>query len=383
MAAAADKKPGEQGARERFWHMRFWNGMWITGWFRLLGRNRFAVSPSRVGMTLIISMLTLMHLALWAIQKLIYGRRIARTEIEKAPIFVIGHWRSGTTLLHELMVLDRRHTYPDACMCFAPNHFLVSTWFLGGLIRRMMPSKRPMDNMKFDARRPQEDEFAMCNMGVPSPILTIAFANRPPQYPEYLDLRGLPPEALARWKRALMWFLKCITVRDARRIVLKSPPHTARIKTLLEMFPDARFVHIVRDPVTVFVSTVYLWKRLYRRDGLQVPKFEGLDEYVFETFNRMYAALERDRALVEPSRFCEVRYEDLVKDPIGQTRSIYEHLELGEFDQVLPALEQYVADQKDYQTNRYEISDETRAEIRRRWSKFIEQYGYATEPASV
>jgi len=367
MTAAAEKKPQEQGARERFWHMRFWNGMWFTGWFRLLARNRFAISPSRVGMALIISMLTFVHLVLWAIQQLIYGRRIARIEIPHDPIFVIGHWRSGTTLLHELMVLDRRHTYPDACMCFAPNHFLVSTWFLGSLIRRMVPSKRPMDNMKFDARRPQEDEFAMCNMGVPSPILTIAFANRPPQYPEYLDLRGLPPGALARWKR----------------------------KTLLEMFPDARFVHIVRDPVVVFASTVYLWKRLYRRDGLQVPKFEGLEEHVFETFNRMYAALEQDRPLVDSSRFCEVRYEDLVKDPIGQMRedlvkdpigqmrAVYDQLELGEFDEVLPALKEYMADQKGYKTNRYEISEETRAEVRRRWSKFFKQYGYATEPARV
>ena len=97
--------------------------------------------------------------------------------------------------------------------------------------------------------RPQEDEFALCNMGVPSPYLTISFPNRPPQCDEYLDLAGLSPRRRERWKRGLMWFLKCVTLRQPKRIVLKSPQHTCRVKTLLEMFPRARFVHIVRNPL--------------------------------------------------------------------------------------------------------------------------------------
>ena len=38
-------------------------------------------------------------------------------------------------------------------------------------------------------------------------------------------------------------------VRSPKRIVLKSPAHTARVRVLLELFPKARFVHIIRDPV--------------------------------------------------------------------------------------------------------------------------------------
>ena len=158
---------------------------------------------------------------------------------------MIGHWRSGTTLLHELLVLDSRHTYADTYDCFAPNHFLVSSWLIRPTLGLLMPARRPVDNMAAGWDHPQEDEFALCNMGVPSPYLTAAFPNCPSQYPEYLDLRDVPPAAVQRWKDSLRWFLTCLTVRRPKRIVLKSPAHTCRIKVLLEMFPNAKFVHIV------------------------------------------------------------------------------------------------------------------------------------------
>ncbi|MBN2477118.1 MAG: sulfotransferase [Pirellulales bacterium] len=378
MDNATDETPGEKIAayKDRFWDARFLDGMSFSGWFRLLVRNRFAVGPRRVCMALIVTTLAVMNSTLWAVQQLLYGRKLARTKIEHAPIFIIGHWRSGTTLLHELLVLDPRHTYPNSYQCFAPNHFLVSSWLFKRCFWFLMPARRPMDNMPLGFDRPQEDEFALCNLGVPSPYLTIAFPNRPPQDQPYLTLRGLSAEALDRWKEAFLWFLKCLTLRDARRIVLKSPPHTARIKTLLELFPEARFVHIVRDPHVLFPSTLNLWKRLYRRDGLQKPHYQGLEQHVFETFNRMYEAFEEDRGLLEPRRCCEVRYEDLVADPIGEMRRVYNCLELGQFDQALPGLQEYLASQKDYKTNCYQISTETKAEIARHWGPFIQRYGY-------
>lgn len=367
------------GSKDRFWHPRFWNGMNISGWFPLLWRNRFAVAPTRIAMMLIISSFAPGNSFLWALQKLFLGRRIDRTEIEHDPIFVIGHWRSGTTLLHELMVLDPRHTYPKTYDCFAPNHFLISGWMVRPWLWILLPSRRPMDNMAAGWNRPQEDEFALCNMGVRSPYLSLIFPNHPSQDGAYLELDGLSDEEMSHWKQAMVWFLKCLTVRDPKRIVLKSPAHTCRLKTLLELFPNARFVHIVRDPYVVFPSTVNLWKRLSRDQGLQVPKHEGLEEHVFDTFSRMYESFGRDRQLIPPARFCEVRYEDLVADPIEQMRRIYDRLELDEFDDVLPALTEYVAKQKDYKTNRYEISPQTQAEITRRWSRFIKEYGYESE----
>jgi omega-hydroxy-beta-dihydromenaquinone-9 sulfotransferase len=382
MAVGESKSAGgkqESGYKDRFWIPRFWDGMSLGGWMRLLWRNRFDVAPRRIGMAVIITCIGCFNAVLWFLQFIFLGRKIERTEIKDDPIFVIGHWRSGTTLLHELLVLDGRHTFPDTFACFSPNHFLVSGWCVKPLLQFLLPARRPMDNMLAGWSHPQEDEFALCNLGIPSPYLTNVFPNRPPQYQEYLDMCGVPAADAARWKRAFLWFLKCITLRNPKRIVLKSPPHTARIRTLLEIFPRAKFVHIVRDPYSIFPSTVNLWKRLYRDEGLQVPKYDGLDEHVFRTFTRMYEAFERSRELIGPGQFCEVRYEELVADPIEQMRRVYDELQLCDFDAVRPAIEQYFAGQKDYKTNRYQMTPELHAEITRRWGTFLKQYGYAKE----
>jgi omega-hydroxy-beta-dihydromenaquinone-9 sulfotransferase len=378
-----DKTSGGQssGYKDRPWIPRFWDGMTFRPWLALMVRNRFAVSPISIGMALLIMVLGLVNSFLWLVQAIFYGRKIARTKIERDPIFVIGHWRSGTTLLHELLVRDRRHTYPDTYACFAANHFIVSGWWMRPCLRILLPSRRPVDNMPAGWDHPQEDEFALCNMGVPSPYLTIAFPNRPPQCQEYLDFRGVGPSQVSGWKEGFLWFLRCVTLQNPKRIVLKSPPHTARIRVLLEMFPKAKFVHIVRDPYSLFPSTVHLWKRLYQDEGFQTPNCKGLNDHVFTTLTRMYEAFDRDRPLLGPGQFCEVRYEELVANPIEQMRRVYDELELGDFESVRPGIEEYFAGQRNYKTNRFQLTPEMRAEITHRWGKFIRDYGYAKEEA--
>jgi hypothetical protein len=178
-------------------------------------------------------------------------------------------------------------------------------------------------------------------------------------------------------------FLTQVTFKNPRRLVLKSPPHTCRLKVLQQLFPDALFVHIVRDPYVVFPSTVNLWKTLYRTHGLQKPGFSGLEDQVFETGLRMYDRLEQTRGLVAPSRFYELRYEELVRNPVGQMRALYEHLGLGEFERVLPRLQQYLASVAGYETNRYQLTAVQRAEVTRRWGRIIERYGYGDRQALV
>jgi hypothetical protein len=363
-------------ARRREWAPRFWEGCNFLAWMKLLVHNRFAVNWRYLYIAVIITLVSLVHSLLRWIQQLWYGGRIRRTVISQAPIFIIGHWRTGTTFLHELLILDERHNYPNTYECLDPNHFLLTEKFFLRWMRFLMPSHRPMDNMAAGWERPQEDEFALCMLGQPSPYLTVAFPNRPPQYGQYLDLEGLSPRALARWQATFLQYLRQLTFKDPRRLVLKSPPHTCRIKVLAAMFPDARFVHIVRNPYVVFPSTVNLWKSLYRKHGLQRPTFAGLEEYVYATFLRLYARLEQGRRLIRPSRFHELRYEDLIADPVSQVRALYDHLELGEFDKLLPRLQSYLQSVAGYETNRYDLTAEQKTEIGRRWSEVIRRYGY-------
>jgi hypothetical protein len=354
-----------------------WEGCGFFAWLTLLARNRFAVHPSRWPVTARVTFASLVNTLLAILTTLCYARRVRRAPPPRAPLFILGHWRTGTTLLHELLALDERHAAPTTYQCLAPGHFLLTERWLPRLLWFLVPSIRPMDNMAAGWDRPQEDEFALCVLGRPSPYAAIAFPNRRPPRPAPMGLEGLSARALAAWKRTFLRLLRQLALSHAgKRLVLKSPAHTCRIETLLEMFPDARFVHIVRDPHVVFVSTVNLWRSLYEGHGLQRPTFEGLEEYVFGTFTQLYARLEATRGLVTAARFYELRYEDLVRDPVGQLRALYAYLELGGFDAALPRVQKYLAGVADYRTNRYDQPPELRAEIERRCGEVIRRYGY-------
>src|SRR5205823_11835288 len=145
----------------------------------------------------------------------------------------------GTTLLHELLIRDPRHAFPTTYECLAPHHFLISRSWLPKLFWWLMPRRRPMDNMPAGWDRPQEDEFALCMLGQPSPYLRIAFPNTVPADDGSLDLSGLSATARRRWKAMYLRFMREVTaVNGGRRLILKSPPHTCRIPDLLALFPD-------------------------------------------------------------------------------------------------------------------------------------------------
>ncbi len=368
---AQDAKP-----RKRDWSPRIWEGTDVFTWLRMLRDNGFAVQPPYWYIAGIVSVNSVMNTVLrWTLNGW-HGERVRDTVIDEHPIFVIGHWRTGTTLLHELLIRDPRFGFPDMQDCFNPHHALLTNHFFKRYAKWMLPDKRPMDNMPFGWERPQEDEFALALLGMPSTYTDFAFPNRPPTHPGALDLSGLTPAQLAKWKRVFVRFLKEVTVRTGKQLVLKSPPHTARVPVLMELFPDAKFVHIVRDPRVVFPSTVNLWKSMALKHGLQTPTFAGFEEKVLREFRVIYDRLEEARPLFKPGHFAELRYENLVRDPVGELRQVYATLNLEGFDAVRPRIEEYQRQNANYETNKFQLTDEQRAVIEQRWGDVIRRYGY-------
>ena len=336
--AAPSAKPDKPQKRE--WAPRIWEGTDVFTWLRMLKDNGFAVQPAYWYIAGIVSVNSVMNTVLrWTLNGW-HGDRVRATDIDKPPVFVIGHWRTGTTLLHELLIRDPQFGFPDMQDCFNPHHALLTNQFFKRYAKWMLPEKRPMDNMPFGWERPQEDEFALALLGVRSTYTDFAFPNRLPKDSGALDLSGLSPAQLAKWKRVFVRFLKEVTVRTGKQLVLKSPPHTARVPVLLELFPDAKFVHIVRDPRVVFPSTVNLWKSMARRHGLQTPTdFAGFEEKVLREFRIIYDRLEEARPLFKSGHFTEMRYENLVRDPVGELQKVYATLNLGDFETVRPRVE--------------------------------------------
>ena len=245
-------------------------------WLPLVAEHHARASLTRWGLMVTITAAAAFNSVAEALSTARFRRQLQSPPTTPPPLFIIGHWRSGTTLLHELLMLDDRFCCPNTYQCFTPGHFLLTESFMTAAIGWMIPSKRPMDDVAAGWDRPQEDEFALMNMGAPSPYRRMAFPVTSPAVPQALDLAGLAPADLDRWRAALRRFLGMLAVADPRRPVLKSPPHTARVGVLAEMFPEARFLHVVRDPFVVFASTMRLWRSLHDVQGLQVDRGETL-----------------------------------------------------------------------------------------------------------
>jgi omega-hydroxy-beta-dihydromenaquinone-9 sulfotransferase len=98
---------------------------------------------------------------------------------------------------------------------------------------------------------------------------------------------------------------------------------------------------------------------------------------VLSTYTIMYDAYFTDRARIPSGQLVEIAYEDLQRDPIGQLRSIYDGLSLGEFDAIRLEMESYVASIASYKKNRHPaLDDATRRRVAEAWSRNFEAWGY-------
>ena len=353
-----------------------WHGLPLAAYGKLLAGNGCRVSWNRWDRAFAFGLSGTLNSALNLVDRWAFGQRVENLQLDHAPIFIIGHWRTGTTLLHELLTCDGRFGFASTYQCMAPGHFLVSQRFLAPLTRFLLPRRRPMDNMPVDWNRPQEDEFGLCNLGLPSPYLEWMFPRTSPSYAPYLDLAELSDAERRRWKAGMLLLVKRIAYSNPRPLVLKSPPHTARIQTLLELFPRARFIHLVRDPQVMIPSTVHMWKRMTEAMGLQRGCREKVVDRVFDNFSRMYRSFEQQRGLIPKNQLVELRFEDLTCDMLVQMQRIYHCLSLGEFERVRPAIERFRQEIADYRPNVYDPSPTLQARIAKACGSYTQRYGY-------
>jgi len=364
------------------WAPRFWNGMRALDYYQLLRENRFQIDLSRYPMAGIVAGCSLLNSALGMAQSLTHGSRIRQTELVAPPIFVVGHWRSGTTLMHELLALDQRFAYPCNFDTFIPHHFLLSRFFLYRLVQLLMPGKRPMDDMEMGVASPQEDDFALCAFGAPSPYRRIAFPNRGGQDHLLLNIHNASPQQQLQIQEKMTSFLQALTLLYQKRLVLKSPPHTGRIEKIAEWFPEAKFIHISRHPYELVPSTMKLWKSLDKLMGFQAPRYDdgAIKNYIFECQDLMYSAYHQQKPQIPAGNIIEIRFEDLTSNPLACMQQVYEQLNLGNFPEVLPTIEKYFERKKQHKKNQLHLEDSLRLEIDAHWPIYMKLFGYQPAP---
>ena len=353
-----------------------WLGFGLGTWLRVLKANRFKVHPAHLHRTVGITAASSIHSVLALVEKALFSGKIDAVDVSPDPVFIIGHWRCGTTYLHELLAHDPNHTFPNTYECFDPTHFVLTEGSTDKLLRFTLPDSRPMDNMKVGFERPQEDEFALCGMGLPSPYRMLAFPNNPGQFEHFLDLDNLPEEDQQKWKAGLHRLFRRVLYQRPGRIVVKSPSHSFRIRHLLQLFPDARFIHVVRNPYRVLPSTIHLWKSLCENWALQKPDFSTLEEQVLRVYNSLYEKLGATLPLIPPENLYQVKFEDLIETPMPIMEDIYGKLRLGDFADAAPHMQTFLNSVADYKTNLYHPDPRLAALVDAHWSHIVTRYGY-------
>jgi len=353
-------------------------GLTLGAWLQVLRDNRFAIDPPYWLRGGAVTWGAMQNSIFHAWERWRYDRAIQATQ-PLAPLFVLGIWRSGTTHLHNLLARDERFAFPNQYQVLYPLTFLSTEWWNSPFLAQVMPLRRPQDNVTLGVAEPQEDEFALNGITQESFVMSWTFPRRAAHYERFLTLRGCTLEETARFQAALLWLVKKLTYKHRRPLVLKSPAHTARIKLLLAIFPDAKFVHIHRNPYDVFLSTCHTMRKVTPWWTLQRPDLANLEERMLVQYEQAYAAYFEERSLIPAGRLYEIGYDALTSDPLATLRSTYQALDLPDFAAAEPAVCQYLETLGGYERNRFAaVEPPWKEAVARRWRRSFDEWGYAT-----
>lgn len=296
----------------------------------------------------------------------------------KSPIFIIGHHRSGTTHLWKLLSVDKKFIYPTVTETIFPFTMLSMETITNKLARIFSPLKRPQDNVSSSSESPMGEEWALCASTFLSTHMARHFPSNREDYKKYLTMKDAEEEEKTAWKNALDMFARKLLFRYGADSVLlfKSPPNTAKIKLILKLYPDARFIHIYRNPFHVFQSVLHMERKSLPLCAYQKINEDGLKDFIIWRYKAMYDSFLEDIKNVPKEQFTELSFEELEKDRVAAIEKIYKDLQMEGFVSTRPEFEKYVDSISDYQKNRYRLGKVDRELVKKEWGRFIDHWGY-------
>lgn len=298
-----------------------------------------------------------------------------------APVFILGHWRSGTTHLYNVLSKADHFSYVSPFATALPWDFMLLGHMLEPLLRKKLPEHRYIDRVAVEPDSPQEDEIALANMTSLSYYHALYF---PKDFAHYFN-RGVffdntNESEIARWQKHLRYlYLKLSLDQPGRRLLIKNPVYTARPALLRRMWPDAKFIHIHRNPVKVFMSMRNFYHALFRQFALQDWAHVDVDAVIFSTYDKMMDNLRQDTADLPPEQFIEIRFDDFQADPMSEIERIYTRLDLPGLLEAKPAFTRYIESVKSYRKNSFTASDDIRKKVAAHWGRFIHHWGYENQ----
>eukprot|EP00924_Labyrinthula_sp_SR-Ha-C_P016444 snap_masked-scaffold_6-processed-gene-3.24-mRNA-1 protein AED:1.00 eAED:1.00 QI:0/0/0/0/1/1/2/0/389 len=317
-------------------------------------------------------------------ESLFYSKQIASQEIDPSPVIILGHFRSGTTLVHNLLSLDEENfSYPTTFQCANPSTFFLLE-NVRHIMQRSLKATRPMDNMALGFHLPQEDDVGLIALSHTSPF---SFFSLPSAFGKIRKLYNLEnhPEEKKKWMNSLNFFLKKVTLQNttlkkSKRLALKSPLHTTRVEVLNEIFPEAKYIFIVRNPYDVFKSMRHFVESTFIHWFLETPSDEDLLEFIltqYEIFMRKYLKAKQDGILVEGKNLVELKFEELSKEKVQNMKHIYDVFKIPNWKKMEKMVELEQQKLRTYRKNSLkDLTPELKDLVYDRWKIVFDSFDY-------
>ncbi|MFW5793117.1 MAG: sulfotransferase family protein [Bacteroidota bacterium] len=298
------------------------------------------------------------------------------SEHKVGPVFIIGHWRTGSTFLHQIMSLDNQFAAPSVVQVSVPESFLVSEKYFKKIMSKVIDDKRPMDNVKLGPDEPQEDEYAIVKMVKNTPLEKIFFRRNNKDFLDELRCEMENERISPQWKLAFSNFLSRLIYRKKLVPLLKNPFHSYRIKELKKLFPNAKFIHIYRNPIDVIPSTIRMWN-IVGSQNLLAGKWRDVSlDSAIKMFNSLWNNIQNEKQYLKDDNFVEVRFEELEKNPTETIKHIYNKLNLNYSVDFNIILDEFLQSLKSYKKNKYELNETFVSEINHGCAEFIKYHNY-------
>jgi len=328
----------------------------------------------------ILGLINLINMPFRTYERWFINPRFRKQEIKMPPIFIIGHWRSGTTHLHNLLSHDPQMGFVTTYQGVFPDTIFnkVGKFIFKNFTSLLIQRTRKGDNVTLDPNNPQEEEFAL---GDKTPVCFYYFWMFPKEtlhyYEKFIRFNGIQKRALESWKNDYRLLIrKALQNTHGNTFLSKNPSNTGRIRTLLEMFPDAKFIYIHRNPVEVYLSTQHFFEMMLPPLQLQKIAPGTLENNILTVYKNILGDYDDQKRLVPSGNLVEVRFSDLEENPLGIAKKIYDQLNLAGFDEALPEFVNYIQKMKNYRKNQHTIQRSKLGMIMKEWDFAMKNYNY-------
>ncbi len=312
-------------------------------------------------------------------ERIRHNRRIRNCEI-KRPVFIIGHLRSGTTFLHELLCTDEQFGFCSTNQAINSQTFLTLGRLTRAVLKNIIPENRPMDKMALGIDRPQEEEFGMANLCTASWLHGFYFPRNMRRYFKRYVVFQDKDRYRDKWLKNYKYLLQKLQLTNpGKTLILKSPGNTARIKEILTLFPDARFVHIHRNPYDVYRSTIHLFETLLPLLGFHHVNEADFQSYILDAYYEIHYKFLAEKDMIPHGQLFEINFNAFIADPMIGLSKIYSSLNLSGFQTASQNFKLELQQSANYEPNVFDPTiEKERQSIYQKWKLMFEAYDYVS-----